>query len=120
MSKINDYYKYDQEIDLKDFTSKKQDSIYVLTSVIVHQGSTTDSGHYFTYIDVGEGNWMKFNDEKVDNVDSSEVFEFFKGISTAYVLFYVKKSQLEIIKKKNIKIPPNMSEKFVEESCNIL
>jgi len=47
MSKINDYYKYDREIDLKDFVDKsdqKQDSVYVLTSVIVHQGSSTNSG----------------------------------------------------------------------------
>ena len=47
MAKINDYYKYDREIDLKDFVDKsdqKQDSVYVLTSVIVHQGSSTNSG----------------------------------------------------------------------------
>eukprot|EP01080_Neovahlkampfia_damariscottae_P000503 gene503-8017_t len=124
MSKINDYYKYDQEIDLKNFVDKSeenQDTTYVLTSVIVHQGSSTTSGHYYTYIDVGDDNWMKFNDEKVYSCNSSEALGHLEGISTAYVLFYIQKSQMEKIKKSKIRIPEILRDKFdSDDLCNIL
>lgn len=78
-------------------------------------------GHYYTYIDTGDNQWMKFNDEKVYSVDSSAALDHYEGISTAYVLFYIKKSELKSIKKTKIKIPENLEEKFSSDDfCNIL
>lgn len=63
------------------FTTK-----YQLRSVISHSGSTLSSGHYTSFVKVGEhesGKWYACNDADVSEVSSSVI-----GDTEAYILFY--------------------------------
>lgn len=42
---------------------------YSLKCVWIHQGETCKSGHYYCYLKC-EGEWIKFNDEVVEQVRS--------------------------------------------------
>ncbi|GAM24659.1 hypothetical protein SAMD00019534_078340 [Acytostelium subglobosum LB1] len=68
-------------------------SNYELVSVINHHGSSLFSGHYTTYCfnDIQEI-WVNYNDSKVTIVEANEVIESSK--STAYILFYQRKSNI--------------------------
>ncbi|MBA95118.1 MAG: hypothetical protein CMP21_05110 [Rickettsiales bacterium] len=48
------------------------DKNYELTSVLIHQGDTTRTGHYYTYRKEGE-QWFQYNDSCVTPVDLRDV-----------------------------------------------
>ncbi|KAH3683081.1 hypothetical protein WICPIJ_005954 [Wickerhamomyces pijperi] len=50
-------------------------SIYELTAVITHQGSSADSGHYQAFVKdkIDDTQWWRFNDDKVSIVDKERV-----------------------------------------------
>ncbi|XP_050442572.1 ubiquitin carboxyl-terminal hydrolase 3-like [Adelges cooleyi] len=64
---------------------KKEDCLYDLSSVIVHEGNGGGSGHYTSYA-LTKGEWFECNDEKIYEVDSSVVENV-----EAYILFYSKR-----------------------------
>ena len=78
--KINKPVTIDEEITLG--TKKLK---YDLTSVVIHQGETTRSGHYYTYRKVEE-EWYKYNDEMVSKVSLEAVLEDAK--TGAYTVSY--------------------------------
>ena len=122
--KINSRHQLEESIDLRkymaaasgrDDTNDPQKHQYELFGVLVHQGPSSGSGHYITFIRPELNQWYKFNDETVSRVS----FEFVKSSSeggdhqkfsvdpktyesslksssnnhTAYMLVYVKKSE---------------------------
>eukprot|EP00397_Hematodinium_sp_SG-2012_P005709 GEMP01005731.1.p1 GENE.GEMP01005731.1~~GEMP01005731.1.p1 ORF type:complete len:706 (+),score=148.28 GEMP01005731.1:183-2300(+) len=83
-SKINKPVSFSMELELAPFTSAKATQTFRLFAVIVHQGKTMKSGHYYTYArNLGSNSWFKFDDESVTQVSQEMVQR-----SQAYVLFY--------------------------------
>ncbi len=58
---------------------------YRLCSVLVHQGSSISSGHYYCYVRASDNNWYMFNDASVNKVKEADVLE-----ETPYLLIYEK------------------------------
>ena len=145
MVKINDYFEYYNEIDLTNYvdplilkSTKKENFLYELHSVIVHQGNA-NSGHYYAYIKQSNNNrdWLLFNDENVRPADSYEIFrqnfggqcEIYKNKGnqgeivsnyinyerSAYILVYIQKVKInKFIYENNLEIIPNYLKKRFE------
>lgn len=69
--KINDYYKFPEELDLTNYSydyiynNKKYNIKYNLKVVLLHKG-ICENGHYYSLIkDNISKNWYKFDDKKV-------------------------------------------------------
>lgn len=58
-------------------TTENPTSVYELSAVITHAGSSADSGHYQSYVkndeDIGGDLWWKFNDDKVSSVGRDKI-----------------------------------------------
>lgn len=65
--------------------SKGSPITYKLNAVLVHQGATSNSGHYYCYIKSSNGLWYLMDDERVVQVSLSQVLD-----QQAYILFYVR------------------------------
>jgi hypothetical protein len=65
---------------------------YRLSSVIVHDGSSSSSGHYYAYINVPKDGWFIFDDGDVMQSSEDELrrtlFTSLTSRTTAYLLFY--------------------------------
>ena len=147
MVKINDYFEYYNEIELSNYIDpnilnsklyKKENYIYELHSVIVHQGNA-NSGHYYAYIKQSNNNkdWLLFNDENVRPADNYEIFrQNFGGLSeiyknkgnqgeivtnninyerSAYILVYIQKIKInKFVSENNFDIIPSYLKKRFE------
>ena len=145
MVKVNDYFEYYNEIDLAKYVDpiikkeeKKENFIYELHSVIVHQGNA-NSGHYYAYIKQSNDNrdWLLFNDEHVRPADNYEIFrqnfggqsEIYKNKGaqgeivsnninyerSAYILVYIQKNRNnKFVSENNLDIIPNYLKKRFE------
>lgn len=75
---INDRYEFPDELDLDvddgKFLAPDADrsvrNLYKLHSVLVHSGGV-HGGHYYAYIRPASKQWLKFDDEKVNEITSS-------------------------------------------------
>ena len=65
----------------KAFSSSS--SVYDLIGVLVHAGSSMNSGHYYSYVKAQNGFWFEMDDESVTNVSEKTVLR-----QKAYLLFY--------------------------------
>ena len=88
--KIKNFIEYDKEIDLNNFSlssvnKNKEKTSYRLNSILIHEGSSIYSGHYYCYVRVSDNNWYCFNDDSVRKVEESKVLK-----QTPYLLFYEK------------------------------
>lgn len=123
MVKINDRYEYPLEVDLGEFIDKDSPGYgeawtYSLTGVLVHSGDL-HGGHYFGLLkpDV-DGEWYKFDDDRVTPATEREVLEDnfggaphargqplkrvgqpIKRFTNAYMLVYVRNAEMgEVLK----------------------
>ena len=109
--KLNDYYEFPIELNMNKYTSEylnnietKNNNIYKLKSIVIHQGSS-DGGHYYAFIrDSVSQDWHQFNDTNVTDFDAKDIpKEAFGGNvnKNAYLLFYEKEdmSNCEIFDK---------------------
>ncbi|CAK7235609.1 hypothetical protein SCUCBS95973_009325 [Sporothrix curviconia] len=82
-SKINDYFSFPHEIDMRPYTidqlsnptEEQTPDIFELVGVLVHSG-TAESGHYYSYIrerpsSKTDESWFEFNDDTVSTWDHS-------------------------------------------------
>jgi hypothetical protein len=65
--------------------------------VLVHEGSQASSGHYYVFIRM-EGQWFRFNDEQVEEVDRAHALDYNFG-GTAEVVEYDGK-QMKVVQKQ--------------------
>lgn len=81
--KIDDFYKFSDSLDLKDYLDedldddiKNQNWTYKLHGILVHQGSISN-GHYYAMIkpDADIDLWLRFDDDKVWKVTTKQVFD---------------------------------------------
>lgn len=65
--KINKRVAYEPVLNLKPFVSEPNDGnlAYTLYGVLVHNGWSTHSGHYYCYVRTSSGIWHSLNDNKV-------------------------------------------------------
>ena len=63
---------------------------YELCSVITHQGRSSDSGHYLSYVKQSDDKWAQFDDEKVKLVTDKDVMKTYgtADFHIAYMLLY--------------------------------
>jgi ubiquitin C-terminal hydrolase len=61
--------------------------VYDLHGVLVHQGASSNSGHYFSFVKDAAGAWSKMNDEIVSRANEAEVLK-----QPAYMLFYSRRA----------------------------
>jgi len=77
-----------------DETTENISSVYELTAVITHGGSSADSGHYQSYVkdptDLEGEKWWRFNDDKVSSVNREKIESLSGGgeFDSALILIY--------------------------------
>ena len=67
---------------------------YELIAVLTHQGRSINSGHYVAWVRQGEEDWIKLDDDKIDQVDPATVLKLSGGGDNhiAYLLLYASRS----------------------------
>ncbi|XP_008313328.1 ubiquitin carboxyl-terminal hydrolase 42 isoform X3 [Cynoglossus semilaevis] len=92
--KITKDVKYPEYLDLRPFMSQSQgeSQVYALYAVLVHSGFSCHAGHYFCYIKASNGQWYQMNDS---SVSVSDIRSVLNCSEQAYVLFYVKSSDVK-------------------------
>ncbi|KAI9026565.1 hypothetical protein CLU79DRAFT_742351 [Phycomyces nitens] len=141
MVKINDRHEFPLEIDLEPYldpvADRSQPHKYVLHGVLVHSGDLS-GGHYFAFVKpTKDGNWLKFDDDRVVPATLKEVleenfggdhvsgaitngrpsFRGFKRFTNAYMLVYVRESMIDDILANVVEkdIPNHLSQRLEQE-----
>ncbi|KAI9789798.1 MAG: hypothetical protein M1835_001433 [Candelina submexicana] len=134
-SKINDFFEFPDEIDMKPYKIdhlsqpgvESSEDVFKLVGVLVHSG-TAESGHYYSYIkerpvaSSHRNAWVEFNDADVSEFDPGKIPEQcfggfnestpglhqlrFHKVWNAYMLFYERRSTLDEEEKFYMTIPP--------------
>ncbi|KAI8853133.1 ubiquitin carboxyl-terminal hydrolase 42-like protein [Chytridium lagenaria] len=84
--KLDKHIKFPLTLDIKPFTSSPSaaNESYNLCGVLVHAGSSVNSGHYYSYVRSSNGLWYEMDDETVREVSVSSVLA-----QKAYILFII-------------------------------
>uniref|UniRef100_H2Y5T7 Ubiquitin carboxyl-terminal hydrolase n=1 Tax=Ciona savignyi TaxID=51511 RepID=H2Y5T7_CIOSA len=79
-----------ERFDFEDDIGANNSGHYELQGVLTHQGRSSSSGHYVSWIRRTEDEWMKCDDDNVTPVTSEEVLKLSGGGDwhIAYVLLY--------------------------------
>lgn len=97
-------YPRNLRLDNTTHDAQDKDKLYELYAVVVHIGGGPYHGHYVSVVKTETAGWLLFDDEMVEGVDPTYVFNFFgdnKGLATAYVLFYQETTQ-EQLERENL------------------
>ncbi|KAJ5947605.1 Ubiquitin carboxyl-terminal hydrolase 21 [Penicillium verhagenii] len=123
MMKVNDRHVFPMEFDAAPYLSENADMsepwTYELHGVLVHSGGL-DAGHYYAFLKpTKDGNWYRFDDDRVNRVTEKEVLEenyggeyelangatgvrqpYTRTLSTkrsmnAYMLVYIRKTRVD-------------------------
>jgi len=87
--KVSKQVEFDPVLDLSPYMSQRPSTpaMYDLYGVLVHQGHSMHSGHYFCFVKGGaNGDWHKFDDTRVNLTAERNVLG-----QSAYILFYIKR-----------------------------
>ncbi|XP_021508845.1 ubiquitin carboxyl-terminal hydrolase 17-like protein B [Meriones unguiculatus] len=97
--KVDSIVSYPEFLDLQPYMSRpsRRPLMYALYAVLVHNGASCHSGHYFCYVKAGNGKWYKMDDSRVTSCNVTSVLS-----EPAYVLFYVQQTDL---KKDSVNAP---------------
>lgn len=105
--KINTFLKFPKIIDMNKFINDSTNipRLYHLSGLIIHEGQSTNSGHYITFIKK-KNYWFKFNDEKVEKLKElhlkidtdddalNETDQYYRS-KNAYILVYILNPELQ-------------------------
>ncbi len=83
LTKNTAYILCNRSINLTDFDGQ-------LMGLILHKGSSTNSGHYLSMVKVGDV-WFKCDDVKITKIE----FNHFCNSNTVYMLFYKRSTWLK-------------------------
>lgn len=93
MTKIHRDVDFTPELDLTPFMSDDNAKVlYDLYAVLVHEGQSCHSGHYFCFVKGSSGMWYAMNDERVHQVSLGTVLR-----QKAYILFYEKRAAVKSV-----------------------
>lgn len=87
-SKIGKHVRFGETLDLREFVSpgrRGRVGLYRLYAVLVHQGKSCNSGHYYCFVRSSSGAWYCMDDESVTQVGLATVLN-----RPAYMLFYTQ------------------------------
>ena len=88
--KINRHVEFEEHLDLGPYMSASQKTVshlYSLYGVLVHEGHSNSSGHYYAYVKAPNGLWYCMDDTSVSSVKLAKVLK-----QQAYILFYTRTS----------------------------
>eukprot|EP01130_Rhizamoeba_saxonica_P018447 TRINITY_DN9238_c0_g1_i1.p1 TRINITY_DN9238_c0_g1~~TRINITY_DN9238_c0_g1_i1.p1 ORF type:complete len:482 (-),score=72.62 TRINITY_DN9238_c0_g1_i1:435-1880(-) len=116
--KIKKNVQYQHRLNLTRYMSDEsvEDSsnfMYNLYGVLVHQGTSSNSGHYYSYVKAPNGNWYQMNDDSVRQVKSNEVLR-----QNAYMLFYSRDYEPNDLASHNFSAPKKRKLDDVENTEN--
>ena len=117
-NKISKDVTYPSKLNVGPYMSnaqKDRQQWYELYAVLVHSGYSCQSGHYYAYAKVANGQWYCFNDSSVYQVSSNQVLN-----QQAYLLFYHKSSGLKKMGNSNGSLKPNCSLSTREPILHVL
>jgi ubiquitin carboxyl-terminal hydrolase 36/42 len=93
----------DEAVDGKVPLTNIADQVYDLYGVVVHQGGSTSSGHYYSYCKTdmalnqtekpGNGKWYECNDSYISPISEQQALN-----AQAYLLFYQKRVTMPSLK----------------------
>ncbi|KAM3327055.1 ubiquitin carboxyl-terminal hydrolase 20-like [Capsicum chacoense] len=93
VQKVDKHISFPLELDLLPYTeniqSYNEEMKYDLYAVIVHAGSTSSSGHYYSFICAEPSEWYKFDDSTISRAHEDLVLA-----EEAYIMFYAKRDTL--------------------------
>ena len=133
--KLNKYFEFPFQLNMKDYMIEnhtEKSTEYDLTGIVVHNG-VSDFGHYYDLIKGPDNKWYKFNDEMVsvfkeedipneafgnkDDDDDDSEKEKENGKRNAYILFYTKRTNINIeeLKKYDLSLPPYDKESNIKK-----
>ncbi|EGV66026.1 deubiquitinating enzyme [Yamadazyma tenuis] len=79
-----------------DSLTENPSSVYKLSSIITHAGSSADSGHYQSFAkdegDLEDEHWWKFNDEKISRVSRDKIEQLSGGGESDSALLLIYKA----------------------------
>ncbi len=88
--KVGKFVSFPQTLDMRPFCTAECSAganfLYELYAVLVHQGASCGSGHYYAFVKASNGCWYLMNDSCVSQVSIDTVLK-----QHAYILFYSKK-----------------------------
>jgi len=76
-SKVTRHISFSERLDLRPYVSAANKSapvLYQLYAVLVHNGCSTNSGHYYCYVRAPGGTWHCMNDSTVSAATTSSAF----------------------------------------------
>lgn len=91
IGKLTHYVAYPELINLKSLMTESESNEktlrgnvnYKLYGVLVHVGSTSHSGHYYSYVRAPNNIWYKADDQRINAVQANDALR-----QNAYILFY--------------------------------
>jgi ubiquitin carboxyl-terminal hydrolase 36/42 len=101
--KVDKFVRYPSTLDLSPYVTegvKENFCQYSLYGVLVHEGKSCHSGHYYSYVKSGAGAWHCFDDARVTTVSESVALS-----ARAYMLFYVRwpdEAEQRPMKRQNV------------------
>ena len=97
--KVGKFVSFPQTLDMRAFCTAQcsagASSLYELYAVLVHQGNSCGSGHYYAFVKASNGCWYLMNDSCVSQVSIDTVLK-----QHAYILFYSKKVNAPVGEKR--------------------
>lgn len=97
MRKVSSFLEYPAYLNLSNLI---KDSEYELYSMVIHEGYSLNSGHYYSYVKGFDNKWYSMNDSFVQGTNESRILK-----QSPYILFYRKKFKtLPVFKEISTKI----------------
>uniref|UniRef100_A0A7N0U042 Ubiquitin carboxyl-terminal hydrolase n=1 Tax=Kalanchoe fedtschenkoi TaxID=63787 RepID=A0A7N0U042_KALFE len=119
VEKISKRIGYPLSLNLQPYTvghpeHNQAELVYDLYAVIVHMGSSSNSGHYYCFVRSSPSMWHEFDDSMVTRVSESHVLS-----QEAYILFYAKQGTSWFSNVNEVQIHvSNFSPNSVLDNCN--